>query len=122
MATIEPLTVTARVQVGRTGVLPGRPLFTIATITTTAALILTAIATAGLAVAGALPADFADQAPQIVKWSALAGALSLGLGGLGKSIYAIAAAVDRGNPLPTIQSVELPEPSRRADEGRAALE
>lgn len=92
-------------------VLPGRPLFTIASLVTTAALILTALAAAGLTLAGALPADLANEGAAIARGAAIAGAVALAAGGLGKSLYAIAKAQATG-PLPLIQEGKLPDEPR----------
>ena len=72
--------------------LPGRPLMTIATVATTAAFVLTSVAAAGLTIVGALPPGFEEIGVEVSKWSGVAGAISLGLGGLGKALYGAAVA------------------------------
>lgn len=94
-------------QVGSTlaaaGPLPGRPWFTIASLLTTLAFVLTALASAALTVLGALPAGVPEAVGAAITIGAgVAGALALGLGGLGKAIYAY-ASMQVPAPLPLIE-------------------
>lgn len=87
--------------------LPGKPLFTIATLLTVLASILTAIVTAGLTLAGALPAGLEAEGIAIVKATGLIGAIALAGGQLGKALYGIAVALDNKAVAGAIPPIEI---------------
>lgn len=87
------ITTGATLKLDRTALLPGRPIFTIATILTTISFVLLALVTGVTTTLGLLPADVSPAVvASITQWSIIGGAIAVGLGATAKALYAKAVA------------------------------